>query len=73
MRPADVLAPNWSLSHPAAFDLKVNNPLNSDSILEASMIPGSTAEKGERDKPAADAGFRRGGGTLVGGTPNTHS
>ena len=22
---------------------------------------------------AADAGFRRGGGTLVGGTPNTHS
>ena len=41
---------NWSLSRPAAFDLKVINPLNSDSILEASMIPGSTAEKGERDK-----------------------
>ena len=39
-----------SLSRPAAFDLKVINPLNSDSILEASMIPGSTAEKGERDK-----------------------
>ena len=50
MRPADVLVPNWSLSRPAAFDLKVINPLNSDSILEASMIPGSTAEKGERDK-----------------------
>ncbi|KAL5469394.1 hypothetical protein EMCRGX_G030646 [Ephydatia muelleri] len=33
-----------------SFDLKVINPLNSDSILEASMIPGSTAEKGERDK-----------------------
>ncbi|KAL5479862.1 hypothetical protein EMCRGX_G023453 [Ephydatia muelleri] len=33
-----------------AFDLKVINSLNSDSILEASMIPGSTAEKGERDK-----------------------
>eukprot|EP00731_Ephydatia_muelleri_P036422 Em0253g2a len=47
MRPADVLVP---LSRPAAFDLKVINPLNSDSILEASMIPGSTAEKGERDK-----------------------
>ena len=50
MRPVDVLVPNWSLSRPAAFDLKVINPLNSDSILEASMIPGSTAEKGERDK-----------------------
>eukprot|EP00731_Ephydatia_muelleri_P021875 Em0014g466a len=50
MRPADVLVPNWSLSRPAAFDLTVINPLNSDSILEASMIPGSTAEKGERDK-----------------------
>ena len=50
MRPADILVPNWSLSRPAAFDLKVINPLNSDSNLEASMIPGSTAEKGERDK-----------------------
>ena len=47
MRPADVLVHNWSLSRPAAFDLKVINPLNSDSILEASMIPGSTAEKGK--------------------------
>ena len=47
---ADVLVPNWSLSRLAAFDLKVINPLNADSILEASMIPGSTAEKGERDK-----------------------
>ena len=50
MRPADVYVPNWSLSRPAAFNLKVINPLNSDSILEASMIPGSTAEKGERNK-----------------------
>ena len=35
-RPADVLVPNWSLSNPAAFDLKVIHPLNTDLILEAS-------------------------------------
>ena len=34
-RPADVLVPNWSLSNPAAFDLKVNCPLNTDLVLEA--------------------------------------
>ena len=50
MCPANVLVPNWSLSRLAVFDIKVINPLNSDSILEASMISGSTAEKGERDK-----------------------
>ena len=38
MCPADVLVPNWSLSRPAAFDLKVINPLNSDSILERLFI-----------------------------------
>ena len=27
-RPADILVPNWSLSRPAAFDIKVINPLN---------------------------------------------
>lgn len=27
-RPVDVLVPNWSLSHPAAFDLKVIHLLN---------------------------------------------
>ena len=27
-RPADVLVPNWSLSNPAAYDLKVIHPLN---------------------------------------------
>ena len=48
MCPADVLVPNWSLSRPAAFDLKVILPLNSANILEASLISGSTAEEGER-------------------------
>ena len=39
----DVLMPNWSLSHPAAFDVKNIHPLNSANILEVSE---STAEKG---------------------------
>ena len=34
-RPADVLVPNWSLSNPAAFDLKVIHLLNTDLVLEA--------------------------------------
>ena len=51
-RPADVLVPNWSLSHPAAFDLKVIHPLNTDLILEASLASGNSAECGEVRKHA---------------------
>ena len=51
-RPADVLVPNWSLSHPAAFDLKVIHPLNTDLILEASLVSGNSAECGKVRKPA---------------------
>ena len=51
-RPADVLVPNWSLSRPAAFDLKVIHPLNTDLILEASMASGNSAECGEAGKHA---------------------
>ena len=47
---ADVLVSNWSLSRPAAFDLKVINPLNSNFLLGASMTSGYTAELGEKDK-----------------------
>ena len=38
-RPADVLVSNWSLSNPAAFDLKVIHPLNTDLIawLQATL------------------------------------
>ena len=46
-RPADVLVPNWSLSNPAAFDLKAIHPLNTDLILEASLASGNSAEFGE--------------------------
>ena len=49
-RPADVLVPNWSLSNPAAFDLKVIHPLNTDLILEASLTSGNSAEFGEIGK-----------------------
>ena len=49
-RPADVLVPNWSLSNPAAFDLKVIHPLNTDLILEASLASGNSAEFGEIGK-----------------------
>ena len=51
-RPADVLVPNWSLSHPAAFDLKVIHPLNTNLILEASLASGNSAECGEVRKHA---------------------
>ena len=44
--------PNWSLSHPAAFDLKVIHPLNTDLILEASLASGNSAECGEVGKHA---------------------
>ena len=37
-RPADVLVPNWSLSNPAAFNLKVIRPLNTDLVLEATRL-----------------------------------
>ncbi|KAL5499769.1 hypothetical protein EMCRGX_G011229 [Ephydatia muelleri] len=51
-RPADALVPNWSLSHPAAFDLQVIHPLNTDLILEASLASGNSAECGEVRKHA---------------------
>ena len=51
-RPADVLAPNWSLLCSAAFDLKVINPSNSNFLLGASMTSGYTAELGEQDEHA---------------------
>ena len=39
-RPADILVPNWSLSRPAAFDIKVINPLNLQFIQEAAQTCG---------------------------------
>ena len=42
-RPADVLAANWMLGKPAAFDFTVTLPLVSNSLLEASVTVGSAA------------------------------
>ena len=42
-RPADILVPNWSLSRPAAFDIKVINPLNLQFIQEAAQTCGHAA------------------------------
>ncbi|KAL5483977.1 hypothetical protein EMCRGX_G020399 [Ephydatia muelleri] len=42
-RPADVLAPNWSLGKPAAFDLTITSPLNPSILSEAGVMAGSAA------------------------------
>ena len=49
-RPADILVPNWSLLRPAAFDIKVINPLNLQFIQEAAQTCGHAAEMGEEAK-----------------------
>ena len=50
IRPADILVPNWSLSRPAAFDIKVINPLNLQFIQEVAQTCGHAAERGEEAK-----------------------
>ena len=42
-RPADVLAPNWVLGKPAAFDLSVTSTLNAQIFQEACVTAGSAA------------------------------
>ena len=42
--------PNWSLSRPAAFDIKVINPLNLQFMQEAAQTCGHAAEMGEEAK-----------------------
>ena len=49
-RPADIQVPNWSLYRPAAFDIKVINPLNLQFIHEAAQTCGHAAEIGEEAK-----------------------
>ena len=41
-RPADVLAPNWDLGKPAAFDFTVASPLNQSNPNEACVTAGSS-------------------------------
>eukprot|EP00731_Ephydatia_muelleri_P010164 Em0005g750a len=49
-RPADVLATNWMLGKPAAFDFAVTSPLDSSPLHEASVTAGSAAHATEARK-----------------------
>ena len=42
-RPADVLAANWMMGKPAAFDFTVTSPLTSSDLPEGSVTAGSAA------------------------------
>ena len=42
-RPADVLAANWMLGKPAAFDFAITSPLISSTLHEVSVTTGSAA------------------------------
>ena len=48
--PADILVPNWSLGKPAAFDLSVTSPLNTNVLLEAGLAAGQAARVTELRK-----------------------
>ena len=39
--PADILVPNWMIGKPAAFDLTVVSPLNSNTLNEVGATSGS--------------------------------
>ena len=49
-RPADILVPNWSLGKPAAFDLSVTSPLNSNVLFEAGLAACQVARATEQRK-----------------------
>ena len=49
-RPADVLAANWMLGKPAAFDFPVTSLLVPNSLSEASVTAGSAAFATEEHK-----------------------
>eukprot|EP00731_Ephydatia_muelleri_P017009 Em0010g107a len=53
-RPADVLAANWMLGKPAAFDFAVTSPLISSTLHEASVTAGSAAYATEVRKHQAN-------------------
>ena len=44
-RPADILVPNWMIGKPAAFDLMVVSPLNSNTLNEAGATGGQQLGK----------------------------
>ena len=53
-RPADILVPNWMIGKPAAFDLTVVSPLNSNTLNKAGATIGSAAGKAEARKHNAN-------------------
>ena len=53
-RPADILVPNWMIGKPAAFDLTVVSPLNSNTLNEAGARSGSAVGKAEVRKHNAN-------------------
>ena len=53
-RPADILVPNWMIGKPAAFDLTVVSPLNSNTLNEVGATRGSSAGKAEAHKHNAN-------------------
>ena len=46
--------PNWSLSCPAAFDIKMIKPLNSQCLQEVAQTCGHAAEMGEESRHSAN-------------------
>ena len=44
----DILEHNWSSGKPAAFDLSVMSPLNSNVLLEARLAAGQAARATEQ-------------------------
>ena len=50
----DVLATNWMLGKPAAFDFNVTSPLVSNILPEANVTAGSTAFVTEERKHRAN-------------------
>ena len=53
-RPADILVLNWMIGKPAAFDLIVVSPLNSNTLNEVGATSGSSAGKAEARKHNAN-------------------
>ncbi|KAL5503248.1 hypothetical protein EMCRGX_G010170 [Ephydatia muelleri] len=53
-RPADVLAANYMMGKPAAFDFTVTSPLTSSNLPEASVTAGSAAFAAEERKHKAN-------------------
>eukprot|EP00731_Ephydatia_muelleri_P028460 Em0020g104a len=53
-RPADVLAANWMMGKPVAFDFTVTSPLTSSNLPEVSVTAGSAAFAAEERKHKAN-------------------